>query len=211
MKILVVDDHSIFRDGLARLLDQLGDDIQVLQAGGVPPALAMVADSDDLDLVILDLAMPGSGGLAAIAQIGRVRLGVPVIILSSSEDAGDVRAAFRHGALGYVPKSANGQTLLAAIRLVLDGERYVPTLMLDDLGAEAEDEAEELDSGVRALTERQVEVLKRVASGATNKRIAIELDLSEKTVKAHVSAIFRTLQAVNRTQAAKAGRDAGLI
>jgi two-component system, NarL family, nitrate/nitrite response regulator NarL len=212
MRLLVVDDHPIVREGLAAFLEQLGPDTSVLQAGDASRALALAAEHSDLDVVILDLALPGLNGMSAIAEFGRARPELPVIVLSASEDARQAREALAQGALGYVPKSASRQTLVSAIRLVMNGEVYVPPLVLGESPASAP-----AASGARAnngrvlLTDRQIEVLKRLSAGQSNKTIARDLDLSEKTVKAHVTAIFRVLNVVNRTQAAAAGRVAGLI
>lgn len=209
MKVLVVDDHSIVRQGLAALLRQEGADTQVVHAADRGEGLAMIEAHADLDAVLLDLNMPGGDGMTAIAEFGRRRPTLPVIILSSSEDPGDVRQALNLGALGYVPKSASPEVLLSAVRLVLSGAIYVPPLVLDtpppaDMAAAA--------AGERgALTPRQVEVLQELAKGLSNKEIGLMFNLSEKTVKAHVGAIFRSLNVVNRTQAANAARAANLI
>ena len=212
MRLLVVDDHPIVREGLAAFLEQLGPDTAVLQAGDASRALALAAQHSDLDVVILDLALPGLNGMSAIAEFGRVRPELPVIVLSASEDARQAREALAQGALGYVPKSASRQTLVSAIQLVLNGEIYVPPLILNDTAA-----AKPMAQGVGAsparplLTGRQIDVLRRLSAGQSNKTIARDLDLSEKTVKAHITAIFKALNVVNRTQAAAAGREAGLL
>lgn len=211
MKVLVVDDHPVVRDGLATLLRQVGPGTAVLEAGDAAQALALVAQHADLDIVVLDIVLPGLDGLRAIAEFGRARPELPVIVLSSAEDAHTARRALAHGALGFVPKSASRHTLLAAVRLVMSGEIYVPALILDEVlpaPAPARVEARR-DAG--ALTDRQVEVLRLVAAGRKNLAIAVELGLSEKTVKAHVTAIFKAMNVVNRTQAANLARELGLI
>jgi two-component system nitrate/nitrite response regulator NarL len=208
MKVLVVDDHSIVRQGLAALLRQEGADTQVIHAADSSEGLAMIEAHADLDAVLLDLNMPGGDGMTSIVEFGRRRPTLPVIILSSSEDPGDVRQALNLGALGYVPKSASPEVLISAVRLVLSGAIYVPPLVLDNpLPAEAAVAAGERG----ALTPRQVEVLQQLAKGHSNKEIGLMFNLSEKTVKAHVGAIFRGLNVVNRTQAANAARAANLI
>jgi two-component system, NarL family, nitrate/nitrite response regulator NarL len=121
MKILIVDDHPIYRKGLIALLDQMEPDTALLQANDGIQGLALIAEHDDLDVVILDLVIPGMDGLRAIAEFGKIRPELPVIVLSSSENPADVRAALANGALGYVPKSAAEHTLLTAIRVVLIG------------------------------------------------------------------------------------------
>jgi DNA-binding NarL/FixJ family response regulator len=207
MKFLVVDDHPILREGLASLLQQAADGNQVVLASDSAEGLRLAALHADLDLVLLDLAMPGMDGMRAIAAFGQQRPALPVVVLSSSEDPEDVHSALSAGALGYVPKSAPAHTLLAALNLVLAGEVYVPPLLLNrprhavspTAGAE----------GPARLTERQIEVLRLLSAGESNKEIGLKLGLSEKTVKAHVTAIFRSLHVVNRTQAASAARKAG--
>jgi two-component system, NarL family, nitrate/nitrite response regulator NarL len=212
MKLLVVDDHPIVRDGLAALLGRLGPDTVVLQVGDAARALAMAVEHADLDIVILDIAMPGMDGLRALSEFGRVRPELPVIVISASEDARDVREALAKGALGYVPKSASQHTLLSAIRLVLDGDLYVPPLILGEAPlSPAPDPPGAATAAGSALTRRQIDVLKQLSQGKSNKSIALELGLSEKTVKAHVTAIFKALNVINRTQAAAAGREAGLV
>jgi DNA-binding NarL/FixJ family response regulator len=206
MKLLIVDDHAVLRDGLAALLGQAAPDMAVLQARDVDGALAQIEAHPDLDIVVLDLLMPGVGGLEALDRLGRVRPGLPVIVLSSSEDPRDVRAALGRGALGYVPKSASHHTLLSAVALVLTGELYVPPLMV---GAPAADRRAQPQTP--ALTARQADVLRLLAEGRSNRAIAEALGLSEKTVKVHVTAVLKALDAANRTQAAEAGRRLGLI
>ena len=212
MKLLVVDDHPVLRDGLAALLRQMGPETVVLQAGDAAQALALVAQHADLDAVVLDIAMPGIDGFRAIPEFGRLRPELPIIVLSSSESPHDVRHALSQGALGYVPKSASQKTLISAIRLVLNGELYVPPLILAEAAAtRSPDPPTDASSARVVLTDRQIDVLRRVREGASNRTIAIELGLSEKTVKAHISAIFKALNVVNRTQAAAAARKADLI
>jgi DNA-binding NarL/FixJ family response regulator len=212
MKLLIVDDHPVLRDGLAALLAQAGPDTAVLQARDAQEGLALVESHPDLDLIILDLAMPGMKGLQALTEFGRKRPDLPVIVLSSSEDPRDVRQALASGALGYVPKSASQQVLLSAVRLVLNGDLYIPPLILGEPSSAIERKSDGAgrNSG-RLLTTRQVEILVLLSEGKPNKTIAATLTLSEKTVKAHISAIFKTLNVVNRTQAAVAGREAGII
>jgi two-component system nitrate/nitrite response regulator NarL len=212
MKFLVVDDHPVLRDGLAALIGQVGNDTHVLQARDAAEAFDLLDQNEDVELVIVDLLMPGMDGLAAIGEFGRKRPEMPVIVLSSSEDPQDARRALAEGALGYVPKSANPNTLLAAIKLVLNGELYVPALILNDSGADPQ-RSRTVDPRLQTplLTERQVDVLRLVSEGQSNKAIAHALDLSENTVKVHISAVFKALQVVNRTQAARAGRERGMI
>lgn len=216
MKLLIVDDHAIVREGLAAVLRLAAPDTEVLHARDGAEGVAIATAQLDLDAVFLDLEMPGGDGMAVIPELGRRRPDLPVIVLSSSERSQDVRRALRLGALGYVPKSAAAQTLLSALQLVLSGNVYVPPLVLDEgergmasIGSSAGTDSE--GDGRGGLTERQLEVLRRLAGGESNKEIARNLGLSDKTVKAHVTAILRVLDVVNRTAAVGAARRAGLL
>lgn len=210
MKLLIVDDHAILREGLAAMLRQVGPDTEVLQAGESAEGLRMAEQHADLDAVFLDLEMPGSGGMSAIPEFGKRRPELPVIVLSSSEDPRDVRRALALGALGYIPKSSPPRTLLSALQLVLSGNIYVPPLMLAPAAAAPRSTGVDAARPGASLTERQLEVLRLLGKGLSNKEIGRDLGLSEKTVKAHVTAIFKTLNVVNRTQAASAAREADL-
>lgn len=211
MKLLIIDDHPVMREGLAALLRQIEPGAEVLLAGESAQGLSIAEAHPDLDGVILDLSMPGIGGIETILEFGRRRPQLPVIVLSSSEDPRDVRRAMAAGALGYVPKSAPPQTLISALHFVLAGNLYVPALLLSETGAPTAKATAGtgIDVGAR-LTERQIEVLKLLCDGLPNKEIGFRLGLSEKTVKAHVTSIFRTLNVVNRTQAIAAAKDSGL-
>jgi DNA-binding NarL/FixJ family response regulator len=210
MKMLVIDDRPIVLDGLVALLVGSNPDTVVLTARDAREGFKLLESHPDLDVVLLDLRLPGVGGHEAISEFGRLRPTLPVIVLSSSEDLADVRKAISLGALGYVPKSASRRALLSAIDLVMNGELYVPAFMVDVFANEV-GRAEPPPQQISRLTERQVEVLAMLSHGDSNKAIAAKLSLSEKTVKIHISAIFRALNVVNRTQAAAVGREAGLI
>jgi DNA-binding NarL/FixJ family response regulator len=213
MKLLIVDDHPVLREGLAALLRQAADQTEVLQAADDVAGLLLAESHPDLDAVFLDLNMPeGGGGMPAIQEFGRRRPDLPVIVLSSSEDPQDIRRALALGALGYIPKSASPRTILSALQLVLSGSVYVPPVLLNAMAATAGPGAgPKGPEALNHLTDRQVDVLKQLCRGLSNKEISRELNLSEKTVKAHITAIFRTLNVVNRLQAAAVAREAALI
>jgi two-component system nitrate/nitrite response regulator NarL len=205
MKLLVVDDHPLVRAGVASALQSVAGAAPVLQAGDGIEALAQLAQHPDVAAVLLDLRMSGMAGLALLIQLKRLHPDMPALVLSSSEDPEDVRRVLKAGARGYCPKSANPSTVIAALQLVLSGEIYVPPFMA--MAAEAEAAPPE-PSG---LTPRQHEVLQALCSGKSNKEIARVLGMQEKTVKGHVSAIFRCLNVVHRLQAVEVARASGLI
>jgi two-component system nitrate/nitrite response regulator NarL len=211
MKLLIVDDHAIVREGLAAMLRQAGPGVEVLQARDGAEGLRLAQAHPDLDAVFLDLEMPGFDGMTVVPEFGRQQPDLPVIVLSSSEAPQDVRRALALGALGYVPKSAAPHTLLSALALVLSGNVYVPPLMLDAVAPAGPASASVRTGAHAVLTERQLEVLRLLGEGRSNKEIGRSLGLSDKTVKAHVTAIFRALDVINRTQAANAARRAALI
>ncbi len=204
MKFLLIDDHPLVREGLAAVLMQLESGIEVLHAADAEHGLRLARAHDDLDGVMADLKLAGQSGLVAVQALHAEWPLLPVIVVSSSEEPSDVRAALKAGARGYLPKSSGNATILAAVRLVLSGEIYVPPLMLGH-GAPSMTGA-----GDAILTDRQLEVLRLLCKGHPNKTIGRELDMQEKTVKGHVTAIFRALGVVNRTQAVEAARRTGI-
>jgi len=211
MKLLIIDDHPVMREGLLALLQQAAERVEVVQAANSAEGLALAERHDDLDAIFLDLAMPDGGGMGAIRALGERRPDVPVIVLSASEDPADVRRAFSLGALGYVPKSANPMTLLSALRLVLSGNVYVPPLVLAPQNAAMPGDPASRVGVAPQLTERQLQILRQLCRGLSNKEIGRELDIAEKTVKAHVAAIFKALNVVSRTQAVGVARANALI
>lgn len=202
MKLLIVDDHPLFRDGLAALLSQASADTVVRQAASAEEALRTV-DEEIFDAMFMDLVMPGMCGEPAIREFARRHPDLPVIVLSSSEAPSDVRRVINAGASGYIPKSATAQTVVSALRLVLSGNVYVPPLLLSATARAIDQDMQDTPRSLAQLTDRQVDVLRYLRDGLTNKEISANLGIAEKTVKVHIAAIFKTLNVVNRTQAAK--------
>lgn len=201
VKLLVIDDHPVVRDGLAMALRQLEPGVEVLEADDGEQGLALLARNGDVRGVLVDLRMAGLAGLPTMARLRAQWPHLPLIVVSASEDPADVRRAMAAGASGYVPKSAGRTTLLAAVRMVLAGERYVPPLLLQETAVPP--------ATLNGLTPRQMEVLSLLCQGHANREIGVALAMHEKTVKAHVGAIFKVLGVVNRTQAVEAARAAG--
>ena len=202
MKLLIVDDHPLFRDGLAALLCQATANTVVRQAASAEEALRTV-DEEIFDAMFMDLVMPGMCGEPAIREFARRHPDLPVIVLSSSEAPSDVRRVINAGASGYIPKSATAQTVVSALRLVLTGNIYVPPLLLSATSRAIDHDMQDTPRSLAQLTDRQVDVLRYLRDGLTNKEISANLGIAEKTVKVHIAAIFKTLNVVNRTQAAK--------
>jgi DNA-binding NarL/FixJ family response regulator len=203
MKALLVDDHAMFRDGLSLLIAHRFADVELLHAGNLAQALAQLARHADLDVVLLDLALPDSSGLEALTRLRETDTWARIVVLSADDTPTTVQGAIEQGAAGFIPKTAEGAVLEAALRVVLDGGIYVPPRMFGGAGAPA-------DAGTLGLSPRQLDVLRWLIEGAPNKRICRELNLAESTVKTHVEAIFRRLDVNNRTQAVLAAARLGL-
>ena len=213
MKFLVVDDHVLVREGLRHLLERLEDRVTVLEARNATEAYALAEEHADIDLVLLDLKLPGVDGLAAMQELHRRQHSLPVMILSNSEDNASVVESLKWHAVGFIPKSSPREVMLQAIRLVLAGGIYIPPQALEFAGLNGLDVSSDPDvrSVVKPLlTTRQTEVLGLIAQGKPNKIIASELDICEATVKAHVTDIMRALRVTNRAQAGAAARRLGI-
>ena len=200
MKILLADDHSLFRDGVKQLFTHLHTQAQVIEADNGAEVMRLSQTQPDFDLVLLDIGMPGVDGFSGLASFRKNAPSVPVVILSGSEDPDDVRSALDGGAAGFIPKSSSSDVILSALRLVLSGGIYTPPGLLN--GQHTQVTKEQLNS----LTPRQREVLVLLGHGRSNKEIAKTMGLTEATVKQHVSAILKSLKVSNRMQAVIAGR-----
>lgn len=211
VKILVVDDHTLFREGLKFLLRGLDAALEVEEAGTCDQALALAAHGGH-ELVLLDLRLPGRNGLDALAALREGAPGVPIVVLSGEDDPQVIRAAIEAGAMGFIPKSSTSAVLVQALRLVLANGVYLPAAALessyDAPPAAAEPPAAE--AVLAGITPRQLDVLRFVIQGKTNKMIGRELGISDGTVKQHLSAVLRALDVRNRTEAVYAAAKLGL-
>jgi DNA-binding NarL/FixJ family response regulator len=213
MDVLLIDDHTLFRSGMKFLLADLDASVRFLEAGDCAEALAH--RNAPIDLILLDLTMPGASGEAAIREI-RQAFEQPTLVVVSSELAPQlVRAAIDAGASGFIPKTSTHAVLMGALRLILAGGVYLPPHVLRDRdfptpSPVAEPASPAAPPRIEGLSQRQTEVLLRAVLGKSNKLIARELDVSEGTVKAHLSAAFRALGVGNRTEAVYVAARMGL-
>ena len=206
MKILIVEDHSLYRDGIRQLFQQMGEEeMEVLEAGTGAEALGLVARHPDLDLVLLDIKLPDIDGFEAMQRFRDAQPTLPIIVLSASDDLTDMTTALDRGAMGYIPKSTSAAVMLSAIKLVLSGGVYLPPEMLHNHALRGSN-----NGAGPVLTDRQREVLDLLRQGQSNKAIGNTLGLSLPTVKAHVSAIFKALNVKNRAQAVGAAKRANV-
>jgi DNA-binding NarL/FixJ family response regulator len=204
MKILLVDDHQLVRAGLVLVLKQMEDGVELVEAGTGREAIAAEEAVTDLDLVLMDLDLPEGSGLEALSVINAKNSSLPVVILSAMEDQAMVSRAMELGARGFIPKSASGEVMLNSLRLVLSGGICLPPGYGEAVRGEGNME-------LPNLTQRQLEVLRLMAQGNSNKEIARDLGISENTVRVHISAIISAMDATNRTEAAYSAMRLGLI
>ncbi|HEX6735497.1 MAG TPA: response regulator transcription factor [Azonexus sp.] len=204
LKLLVVEDHALVREGLVRLLGQLEKGVSVDESADFESALNLLDNDGEFDLVLLDLALPGIDGFAGLDILRRRYPSMPVAVVSAFDDTPTVTRVLNLGASGFIPKAFSGEALLAAVREVLAGNIYrpsgQPSARLDDATPVPPSR-----QGVRpeevGLTDRQAQVLALMVRGLSNRDIADQLQLSEGTVKIHATAVFKALGVNSRTQA----------
>jgi DNA-binding NarL/FixJ family response regulator len=202
VRVVVVDDHPLLREGVARALQDSGKFAVVGQGGSAADAIRLARELRP-DLLLLDLSMPG-GGLDAASQVATIAPDARVVVLTVSEADDDVMQALKYGAKGYVLKGIGSGALVEILEGVANGESYVPPPLAARILAEmrAGERSPEPDDPLSTLTAREEEILRLVGTGLSNKQVAIRLDLQEKTVKHHMTRILSKLQVRNRTEAA---------
>jgi DNA-binding NarL/FixJ family response regulator len=204
--LIIVDDHPLFRGAMRQALSGGLDagmagigPISILEAGDFSQLQSQLLDNPDIDLILLDLSMPGVSGFSGLLALRAEHAAMPVVIVSANDDPSTVRRALELGASGFVPKSVGIETIREAISSVLRGDVWKPDDV--DLATESDPEIAELLKKLATLTPQQTRVLSMISRGLLNKQIAYELTVSEATVKAHVSAVLQKLDVDSRTQA----------
>jgi DNA-binding NarL/FixJ family response regulator len=211
MKILLVDDHALFRDGMRYVLRKLDEQVDILDVGNFPDALNAAKDNPDLDLVLLDLHLPGSEGAPSVKLFHTSYPEVPVVVISGSDQREDIENVLNSGAMGFISKMSSGQDMIHALRLVLDGGIYLPPQLLTHTLGQLREDKRSWRTNEHGLTARQMEVLKQLALGLSNKDIGEAIGLAEGTVKIHVAAIFQALHVNKRMDAVQAAKRMGLL
>lgn len=216
MRLMLVDDHALFREGMRLVLQQLPDVTEVLEAGNFNEALRLAEDNPDLDLALMDLNMPGSDGVVSIRYFNQRYPHIPVMVVSGEESRSTMERVMAAGALGFVCKNSNSAVMLSALNLVLSGGVYIPPQLLRPSEETSRQEVARLDrrstrTNEFGLTARQLEVLQCIADGMSNKEIADKLNLAEGTVKIHVASTYQTLRVNNRMEAVRLAEQLGMI
>lgn len=203
LKLLVVEDHPVYLEGLSYILRKLGDHLVLTCVNSATDAIALLEKQTDFDLVLLDLSLPDGGGLSILRFISFKKIFIPAVILSASEEPKDVQRSSLAGASGFISKASASDEILRAIDIILKGEHYWPSFYSPPSSSEA------LKSP--SLTRRQLEVLALVAEGLPNKRICQLLNISEHTVKSYMKCLFSALNVHNRTECARVAIELGLL
>ena len=205
MKILIADDHALYRDGLRLNLSNLLPDADILDAASFSQAAEALKNNPDTTLVLADLGMPDTGWEDGIQKLQAAMPNIRIGVISASEDVHTIKKILGLGICCYLPKNIDTKVLNSALNLVLNGGTYYPPALLA-----ASSENMNLANG-KKLTNRQFEVLKYLAQGLSNKQIAYQMNVSEATVKLHINALLRALGATNRTQTVIKAQKSGLI
>jgi DNA-binding NarL/FixJ family response regulator len=197
MKILVVDDHALFRDGLKYVLDALDDDICIFEASSCEASIPILKENLDIDLVLVDLNMPEESGFSVLDNCSSFYPTIPVVVISASSHKYDIQLAMDKGAMGYILKASTSQLMINVLKTVLSGGLYFPQVMPNEIDP--------------LFTSRQLQVLAFLVKGSSNKLIAANMEITEATIKMHVTAIFKKLGVTNRTQAVIVAKELGII
>ncbi len=208
-KIVIADDHPLFRAALKQAVTKATKQVDIVEVSSMAELQDAASEHNDADLVLLDLTMPGASGFSSLVYLKGQSPEMPVVVVSGNEDHNVIKRALEYGALGFIPKSVSLDTMVEAIVAALDGEAWIP----DDVNLGepvVEDKEAKIAEGIASLTPQQFRVLVMLMQGLLNKQIAYELDVSEATVKAHVTAILRKLKVHSRTQAVIAARSLDL-
>src|SRR5487761_2768067 len=214
IKVLMVDDHVLFRDGMRYVLQQLGDEVEVIDSGNFEDGMRQAANDPNIDLALLDLHMPGSDGVKSVLMFHVSNPGIPLVVVSGSDQREDIEKVMEYGAMGFISKLSSSKIMLGALRMVLDGGIYLPPQLLqhamtsfDQGGADKRVFRNSKDW----LTSRQMQTLELLAEGLSNKEISEKLNLAEGTVKIHTAAVYQALRVSSRLEAVSAARKLGFL
>ncbi len=222
LQILLADDHTLFRDGMRYVLQQLSEQVDIICAGNFTETLHQAAIHPELDLALIDLNMPGSEGVASIRIFHNRFPSIPLVVVSGSDQRAEIEWVMEYGAMGFISKMSSGKEMVNALRVVLAGDIYFPPQLLGNAnhtlgknGTAPEQTGAKEKSSITinkyGLTNRQMEVLQYLAEGLSNKEIALKMNLAEGTTKVHVAAIYQVLQVSSRLDAVRKAQKLDLL
>ncbi len=214
IKVLMVDDHVLFRDGMRYVLQQLADEVEVIDSGNFEDGMKEAALFPDFDLALLDLNMPGSDGVKSVLAFHICNPGIPLVVVSGSDQREDIEKVMEYGAMGFISKMSSSKIMLGALRMVLDGGVYLPPQLLQQAIAGLDQGAVDkrtVRNSKNWLTTRQMQTLQLLAEGLSNKEISERLNLAEGTVKIHTAAVYQALRVNSRLEAVSAARRLGFL
>ena len=211
MRFLLIDDHLLFTDGLEYVLNRVSAAANITQTASAVEALKILEQETEFDLVLLDLNMPDMGGITFIETLNQRPVFTPIAILSATENISQIQQALDAGALGFISKAASSEELILAVKSLLEGETWYPDWYVSSRLRDEQNQSN--DSAIKdyGITNRQLQVLKLMVEGHSNREISEFLHLSEATVKSHISALFRTLESKNRTECINIATRRGII
>lgn len=213
LQVLLADDHVLFRDGMRYVLQQLSDQVDIICAGDFAETIRQAIAHPGIDLALIDLNMPGSDGVASIRIFNQQFPGIPLVVVSGSEQRADIECVMEYGAMGFISKMSSGKMMVNALRIVLDGGIYFPPQLADTViePVQTEIDRSSLLTSKLGLTKRQLEALQYLSEGLSNKEIANKMNLAEGTIKVHVAAAYQVLQVSSRLDAVRKAQQLGLI
>lgn len=214
IKVLMVDDHALFRDGMRYVLQQLAEEVEIIDCGNFPDGMKQAAENPDLDLALIDLHMPGGNGVLSIQEFHASNPSIPLVVVSGSDQREDIERAMEYGAMGFISKMSSSKIMLSALRMVMDGGVYLPPQLLHAAVEKLEPTGVDRRTdriNKSGLTLRQMETLQLLAEGLSNKEISMRMNLAEGTVKIHTAAIYQALRVNSRMEAVSVARRLGFL
>lgn len=203
MRLLIADDHNLVRDALVSHVTRDNPQAEVLEASTFTEAREIAQARSDIDLILLDICMPGMGDLSDVEGLIQSMPETPVVLMSGQTESGIIEKTFACGARGFIPKTMRGKALVSVLQMIINGEKYVPDIMLD--------QPKNDENTKHNLSVRELQVLEQLVKGQPNKRIAQFLHIEETTVKLHLRSIFKKLEVHNRTEAVIRALDANMV
>ena len=211
MKLLIIDDHALYVEGVKTILNTSLSDVEVITLDRVDEVLSLLQQHKDIDLILLDLRMPNGGGLTVLSLLKQQQLPIPTLVVSASEHFTDVQTVLNKGAMGYLPKTSDANELIFAINTLLSGETYLPPKWRKRMESNSQNIIIDTGDHEISLSPRQYEVLQLIEKGYTSKEISAVLNLSQHTISDHVKSLFIRVGVNSRTELVQVAKQLSLF